>query len=109
MWRESTYAESEITLQYLVNISVSKRFIKDRLLDYKMGSCLSTHQEDVVQLLGEGSFGRVWKIRNPDKDERRENPFTALKVIKAPDSSAQDEVELMKTMEHRHIIKFINK
>ena len=73
-----------------------------------MGSSISRQQEDVAQLLGEGSFGRVWKIRNPDKDQRRENPFAALKVIKAPDSSAQDEVELMKTMEHRNIIKFIN-
>ena len=61
-----------------------------------------------VELLGEGSFGRVWKIKNPVKFERRENPFAALKIIKAPDSSAQVEVELLKAMEHRHIIKFID-
>ena len=59
-----------------------------------------------IKKLGSGSFGEVWKVkRDPPSSEWE---FAAMKVIKNPDASAWNEVDFLKNLQHKHIIKYHN-
>lgn len=59
--------------------------------------------------LGEGGFGAVWKCGSPtDESFHSAHPIVAVKRIEDPDSSAEAEVDILKTLNHKNIIKFLD-
>jgi serine/threonine protein kinase len=57
-----------------------------------------------IQKLGNGYFGEVWKVkRDPPSSEWQ---YAAMKIIKDPEPSAWNEVDLLKKSQHKHVIKY---
>jgi len=59
--------------------------------------------------LGEGSFGKVWKVFTPSGApySKKEHPTVAMKVVENPDEDAWIEVELLKKINHNNIVKYL--
>ena len=57
-----------------------------------------------IQKLGEGAFGEVWKVKRSPKCQKWE--FAALKIVKNPDVTACNEVELLRRSQHRNVIEY---
>ena len=61
-----------------------------------------------MKLLGQGSFGTVWKDQNPPGRSGYYNTpdkYIAKKVIENPDENAWAEVQLLQSLHHENIVK----
>ena len=60
-----------------------------------------------MKLLGQGSFGRVWKDENPPGRSGYYTPdkCIAKKVIENPDDNAWAEVQLLQSLHHENIVR----
>ena len=60
-----------------------------------------------MKLLGQGSFGTVWRDENPPGRSSYNTPdkYVAKKVIENPDDKAWAEVQLLQSLHHENIVK----
>ena len=60
-----------------------------------------------MKLLGQGSFGTVWKEENPPGNSGYNtlDKYIAKKVIENPDDNAWAEVQLLQSLHHENIVK----
>ena len=61
------------------------------------------------RMLGAGAFGKVWSaITPPSKPHFHTNPRVAIKFIAGQNSMAGKEIDLLKTVQHQHILKYLD-
>ena len=59
-------------------------------------------------MLGAGAFGEVYKMDSPsDADFCTLYPLVAVKKIKHPKRNSRDEVDILKDLEHKSIVKYL--
>lgn len=61
-----------------------------------------------IESLGMGAFGIVKKYETPEnRPYHEEYPIVAIKHIKNPSQDAEKEVELLKELQHEHIVRYL--
>ena len=62
-----------------------------------------------VKKLGSGTFGSVWECKTPkNKSYCSEHPTVAIKRVSNPDKHAEMEVKVLKKLNHKGCIKFLD-
>ena len=62
----------------------------------------------VNEILGAGAFGEVYKMDSPsDADFCTLYPLVAVKKIKHPKRNSRDEVDILKDLQHKSIVKYL--